>query len=71
MQFTKKTSSSQNIIRIVIKLGLVTVLILGAIFLLNKIDFPTPYAVVLKTNMVCVCVCVCSLVRLETDVKRV
>ena len=42
MQFTKKTSSSQNIIRIVIKLGLVTVLILGAIFLLNKIDFPTP-----------------------------
>ena len=42
MQFTKKTSSSQYIIRIVIKLGLVTVLILGAIFLLNKIDFPTP-----------------------------
>ena len=42
MQFTKKTSSSQYIIRIVIKLGLVTVLILGAIFLLNKIDFPAP-----------------------------
>mgnify|MGYP001373636465 CR=1 FL=1 len=42
MQFTKKTSSSQNIIRIVIKLGLILVIVIGVIFLLNKIDFPAP-----------------------------
>jgi len=42
MQFIKKTSSSQNIIGIAIKLGLAAALILVAIFLLNKIDFPSP-----------------------------
>tara|TARA_B100000575_G_C22950336_1_gene549617 strand:+ start:354 stop:533 length:180 start_codon:yes stop_codon:yes gene_type:complete len=42
MQFTKKTSSSQNIIGITIKLGFVAILILGVIFFLNKIDFPAP-----------------------------
>ena len=52
MQFTKKTSSSNSITKkisssssvlvLAIKLGLVLVVILGVIFLLNKIDFPAP-----------------------------
>ena len=42
MQFIKKTSSSTNIIKIVLKLSLVLFVILGIVFLLNKIDFPTP-----------------------------
>ena len=52
MQFTKKTSSSSGITKktssssivlvLAIKLGLVLVVILGVIFLLNKIDFPAP-----------------------------
>tara|TARA_B110000003_G_scaffold155874_1_gene156430 strand:+ start:55 stop:234 length:180 start_codon:yes stop_codon:yes gene_type:complete len=42
MQFTKKTSSSSNFLVLAIKLGLVLVVVLGVIFLLNKIDFPTP-----------------------------
>ena len=42
MQFTRKTSSSRNAIGLIIKLGLVMVLLLGAIFLLSKIDFPAP-----------------------------
>ena len=42
MQFTKKTSSSRNVISISLKLGLGISLILGIIFLLNKIDFPAP-----------------------------
>ena len=42
MQFIKKTSSSRTILGLIIKLALVFVLILGAIFLLNKIDFPSP-----------------------------
>ena len=42
MQFIKKTSSSTNIFRIIIKLALVLVIILGIVFLLNKIDFPAP-----------------------------
>ena len=42
MQFTKKTSSSKNILAIVIKLGFIIFLLVGATFLLNKIDFPTP-----------------------------
>jgi hypothetical protein len=42
MQFTKKTSSSSNFIVLAIKLGLVLVVVLGVIFLLNKIDFPAP-----------------------------
>ena len=42
MQFIKKTSSSTNIFRIIIKLALVLVVILGIVFLLNKIDFPAP-----------------------------
>ena len=42
MQFIKKTSSSANIIKIVLKLSLVLFVILGIVFLLNKIDFPAP-----------------------------
>ena len=42
MQFTRKTSSSKKAIGLIIKLALVFVLLLGAIFLLSKIDFPAP-----------------------------
>ena len=42
MQFIKKTSSSQSIIRLVIKMSLFMLILLGIIFLLNKIDFPAP-----------------------------
>ncbi len=42
MQFTKKTSSSSKVLVFAIKLGLVLVVVLGVIFLLNKIDFPAP-----------------------------
>ena len=42
MQFIKKTSSRQNIINIVIKIILGLFLIIGVVFLLNKIDFPAP-----------------------------
>ena len=42
MQFIKKTSSSRNILGLIIKLFLVFLVILGLIFILNKIDFPSP-----------------------------
>ena len=42
MQFTKKTSSSSSFLDLAIKMGLVLVVVLGVIFLLNKIDFPAP-----------------------------
>jgi hypothetical protein len=42
MQFVKKTSSGNNIISLVIKIALVLVVLLGIVFLLNKIDFPAP-----------------------------
>jgi hypothetical protein len=42
MQFIKKTSSRTNILSFILKLVLVLFAILGIIFLLNKIDFPTP-----------------------------
>ena len=42
MQFIKKTSSRTNILSIVIKIFLVLFVILGAVYLLNKIDFPAP-----------------------------
>ena len=42
MQFIKKTSSSRNIIGLILKLALVLVAILVIVFLLNKIDFPAP-----------------------------
>ena len=42
MQFIKKTSSSRNILGIITKLALVSLVIFLVIFLLNKIDFPAP-----------------------------
>jgi len=48
MQFTRKTSSSKNATRLIIKLGLVVVVFFGATFLLSKIDFPAPKKVIEK-----------------------
>ena len=42
MQFIKKTSSRQKIINIIAKIILGLFLIIGVVFLLNKIDFPVP-----------------------------
>ena len=42
MQFIKKTSSRTNIFRLIIKLALMFVIIIGVVFFLNKIDFPAP-----------------------------
>ena len=42
MQFIKKTSSSKSIVGLIIKLSLLLVVILLLVFLLNKIDFPSP-----------------------------
>ena len=42
MQLIKKTSSRPTFFGIVVKSGLALILILGIIFLLNKIDFPAP-----------------------------
>ena len=42
MQFIKKTSSRTNIFTLIIKFTLALVVILGIVFLLNKIDFPAP-----------------------------
>ena len=42
MQFIKKTSSTKNILGLTSKLSLVLIIIIGVVFLLNKIDFPVP-----------------------------
>jgi len=42
MQFIKKTSSRERFIKFAIKITFVLALAILAIFLLNKIDFPTP-----------------------------
>ena len=42
MQFTRNTSSGRRVFSLVIKLGFIIVLFLGAVFLLSKIDFPAP-----------------------------
>ena len=42
MQFVKKTSSRINIIGLIIKLAIAMFVIVGTVFLLNKIDFPAP-----------------------------
>ena len=42
MQIIRKTSSRQTIIGILIKIVFAIFLIIGIVFLLNKIDFPTP-----------------------------
>tara|TARA_B100000035_G_scaffold179148_1_gene152825 strand:+ start:233 stop:412 length:180 start_codon:yes stop_codon:yes gene_type:complete len=42
MQFIKKTSSRTNILSLIVKIALASVMILAIVFLLNKIDFPAP-----------------------------
>ncbi len=42
MQFIKKTSMRTNILGLIVKLTLFFFIILGVVFLLNKIDFPAP-----------------------------
>ena len=42
MQFIKKTSSRTNILSLIVKIALASVMILVIVFLLNKIDFPAP-----------------------------
>ena len=42
MQFTKKTSSSVNILRIGVKFASILIGIMIIVFFLNKIDFPAP-----------------------------
>ena len=42
MQFTKKTSSRISILGLTIKFVIALIIILGIVFLLNKIDFPAP-----------------------------
>ena len=42
MQFTRNTRTSKSATSLIIKLGLVLFLFLGAIFLLSKVDFPAP-----------------------------
>ena len=42
MQFIKKTSSRTIITGLITKITLVLVVILGVVFLLNKVDFPAP-----------------------------
>tara|TARA_Y200000002_G_scaffold326042_1_gene288439 strand:- start:61 stop:240 length:180 start_codon:yes stop_codon:yes gene_type:complete len=49
MQFIKKTSLRTNFLRLIIKLSLALVVILGVVFLLNKIDFPAPNKNIEKT----------------------
>ena len=42
MQFVRKTRSGINIFGVLVKITLVLILIFGVIFLLNKINFPSP-----------------------------
>ena len=42
MQFTKNTRSSKSVTGLFIKLSLVLGVVIGIIFILNKIDFPAP-----------------------------
>ena len=42
MQFTRKTSYSKSIIGLSIKLFIITIIFIGIVFLLNKLDFPAP-----------------------------
>ena len=42
MQFTRNTSFRKSILGLVIKLSFVMVIVIGAIFFLNKIEFPAP-----------------------------
>ncbi len=49
MQFIKKTSTRSNILGLIIKLTLFSLIILGIVFFLNKIDFPAPKKDIEKT----------------------
>ena len=49
MQFIKKTSTRTNILGLIIKLTLFSLIILGIVFFLNKIDFPAPKKDIEKT----------------------
>ena len=42
MQFIKKTSSRTNFLGLSLKFALVSIIILGIVLVLNRIDFPTP-----------------------------
>ena len=42
MQITRNTSSSKKVTGLIIKLGLVIAIVLGATLFLSKIDFPAP-----------------------------
>ncbi len=42
MQFTRKTSYSKSILGLIIKSSLIILLIIGLVFVLNKIEFPAP-----------------------------
>ena len=42
MQFIKKTSSRERFLKFAIKITVVFALAIAAVYLLNKIDFPTP-----------------------------
>lgn len=49
MQFVKKTSSRKSLAGLIIKLSIASIIILGVIFLLNKIEFPAPHKEIEKT----------------------
>ncbi len=49
MQFIKKTSSREIFIRLILKIILGLFLVIGVVFLLNKIDFPVPKKEIEKT----------------------
>ena len=42
MQFTRNTSSRKSALSMILKLALILIFFLGAIFLLSKVDFPAP-----------------------------
>tara|TARA_Y100001958_G_scaffold110583_1_gene78031 strand:+ start:18 stop:197 length:180 start_codon:yes stop_codon:yes gene_type:complete len=48
MQFIKKTSSRRSFIGLLLKITFAFIIILTIVFLLNKIDFPTPKKVIEK-----------------------
>ena len=49
MQFIKKTSSRMSIVGLIVKLSLAILILIGIVFLLNKIDFPVPKKEIEKT----------------------
>ena len=42
MQIVKKTSSSVSFLKLIIKLAVSILIVVGVVFLLNKIEFPAP-----------------------------